>query len=132
MTKDRFRAKRTARNQSHKWQAVSEREDDQIAPKAAASSIDTLQRWAHATANIEQGGVRANEIQTMERIHDRYGIEGFSPSHSEDADLYAEETHADTELEVTTSQKRKQPMSPTRSIQSGTMYEPRGAEVNRR
>lgn len=55
MTKDRFRAKPVTKYTPKNWQALNEREDDQIAPKAAARSIDALQRWALHTANISQG-----------------------------------------------------------------------------
>ena len=64
MAKDRFRPKLITNYTSKGLVAQSERADDQIAPTAAAHTIDDLQRWALLTATIIEGAPRANEMQT--------------------------------------------------------------------
>lgn len=54
------------------WTAINNKADDQIAPKHASRSTDSLQRWALATADIKQQGYGKNERQIAERIESRY------------------------------------------------------------
>lgn len=61
MARDGFRAKPANKFESEDWQATNEREDDQITPKAAAQSIESLQRWTLLTASISASTHRANE-----------------------------------------------------------------------
>lgn len=132
MTKDRFRPKQDNKYQHKNLQAPNERADDQISPTAAAHSIDALQRWALATANIAQSGHRANETQMAERVRDRYENEAFSLSLHKDVDLDAEVAHSDHTLQTTASKKRKHSISLTRSLKLGTIYSQDAADPDAR
>ncbi len=107
MTKDHFRAKQSKKNRSQEWKIIQEREDDQIAPKATAHSIQALQQWALATADIVQDGVRANETQMMERIGNRHKNAPSSPGHTDELDPSAEIAPSNSKLEIEALKKRK-------------------------
>ncbi|KAF2625339.1 hypothetical protein BU25DRAFT_423415 [Macroventuria anomochaeta] len=132
MTKDRFRAKPDNEYQPKHLQALNERADDQIAPKAAAQSIDTLQRWALATANIAQSGHRANESQTVERIRNRYKSEPPSQSLFQKLDLDVDAARPDSTLQNTASKERKHSISPAGSLQLTTLYSRETTELDAR
>ncbi|KAJ4347577.1 hypothetical protein N0V95_005314 [Ascochyta clinopodiicola] len=123
--KDRFRAKPDKKYRPKNWQAMNERADDQIAPTAAVHSVDALQRWALATANITQHGHRPNEAHVVERIRSRYGhsdASGASTQHT----FNEREKHSDPEdLDngtKTATAKRKHTMSPTGALRHGELY----------
>jgi hypothetical protein len=105
MAKDPFRAK-TNRYQDKNKKASNERNDDQIAPRAASHSIDALQRWALATANIPQSGYRANEAEMVDRVRVRYEIQTPELSPNIDGDLHAELARSDQALYTSQSKKR--------------------------
>lgn len=125
MTKLRFRAKSNTTYVSQSVKALLEREDDQIAPEAAAHSIDALQTWALHTANISQGSYKPNEAQTVERIHDRYVNEVFSMGSHEDIDQRTTSAHSARMLQDTAEKKmkgKKHTISPAGSLQLNTLY----------
>lgn len=128
MAKDRFRAKTKNKWQPKNWQARNEREDDQIAPKAAAASIDTLQRWAHATADIAQDGHRANESLIVARIRDRYEKEAYPLSHHKHTGPELETENSKNMPRGTNSRKRKPSSSPIASSQPSTLFAADGIE----
>jgi hypothetical protein len=108
MAKKRFKPKHK-RYPDKNQQALNERNDDRIAPRAASHSIDALQRWALATANIAQSGCRANEVEMIDRIRDRYEIETSSLGANIDDELHAELAKSDQALYTSRSKERDQP-----------------------
>jgi hypothetical protein len=109
MAKKRFKPKHK-RYQDKNQQALNERNDDQIAPRAASHSIDALQRGALATANIAQSGYRANEAEMIDRVRDRYEVETPSLSANVDDELHAELARSDQALYTSQSKERDQPV----------------------
>jgi hypothetical protein len=110
MAKKRFKPKHK-RYPDKNQQTLNERNDDRIAPRAASHSIDALQRWALATANIAQSGCRANEVEMIDRIRDRYEIETSSLGPNIDDELHAELAKSDQALHASQSKERDQPVS---------------------
>lgn len=76
--KDPFRGKPITKHTPKDDVRALDREVDQIAPKAAAHSIDALLAEALHTANIPEGPHRRNEINILERVRDHYVDEDFS------------------------------------------------------
>ena len=111
MAKKRFKPKHK-RYPDKNQQALNERNDDQIVPRAVSHSIDALQRWALATANIPQSGCRYNEVEIVDRIRARYENQ-TTPSLSENIDdeLCAELARSDQALYTSQSKERDQPVS---------------------
>ena len=107
MTKYRFKGK-PKKDQAYNQKASNERNDDRIAPQAASHSIDALERWALATANIPQRGYRANEAEMVDRIRVRYEFEMPALSPNVADDLYAELARSDQALYASQSKKRDQ------------------------
>jgi hypothetical protein len=110
MSKKRFKPKHK-RYPDKNQQALNERNDDQIAPRAVSHSIDALQRWAFATANIAQSGYRANEVGMIERVRERYEVETPSLGANVDDELHAELARSDQALRTSQSRERDQPVS---------------------
>ena len=111
MAKKRFKPKHK-RYPDKNQQALDERNDDQIAPRAVSHSIDALQLWALATANIPQSGCRDNEVEMVDRIRDRYGNQ-TTPllSGNIDNELCAELARSDQTLYTSQSKERDPPVS---------------------
>jgi hypothetical protein len=106
--KDRFRAKHSSRRPSKSWEDTNERADDQIAPNAAAQSIEALQRWALTTANIWQSGHRANEAQTVQRIRSRYENAG-SNAPLQDLSIYPGQKGTNNVFQATATTQERSP-----------------------
>lgn len=97
-----------------------EREVDQIAPKAAAHSIDSLQRWALHTADLPHGPPRRNEFDTVEWVHDHYVNEDISYGVHKEIDLDA--SAAPSVQAVLDTVSNEHFISPTGSLQLDTLY----------
>ncbi|KAF9693892.1 hypothetical protein EKO04_008182 [Ascochyta lentis] len=123
--KDRFRAKPDKKYCPKNWQAMNDRADDQIAPTGAARSIDDLQRWAFATANIAQNGHRSNEVQIVERIQFRYSNSDASGALTQNTSKESYKLK-DSEQSGTATKpatvKRKHATSPTAALKYGELY----------
>lgn len=116
MKKDPYRAKTDHKHTHKRQQAANERADDQIAPKAVVHSVDALERWALATANIAQNGFRANEMHIVERIQGRYANANAGAPIQDSFDgrsHHAATARSDSSAQVKTTTKRKYPVSPT-------------------
>lgn len=97
--------------------ARNDRADDQIAPKHASNSVQSLQRWALATANLPQQGHRSNETQIIERIERRYASEDVnrnepSPRYSNDSGGHAEREGTPYARDVLHKRQRSISISP--------------------
>jgi hypothetical protein len=64
--------KPNSRRPQKDWSEINNQADDQVAPRHAAVSIRSLERWALATSNFPQQGHRHNEAQIIDRIQQRY------------------------------------------------------------
>jgi hypothetical protein len=98
---------------------LNNRADDQIAPKNASQSADSLQRWALKTADLPQYGHRFNETQIFERIERRYASDAMNhnapfPRYTNDKQEHNEqgETRSSEDLMYHTVAKRGRSISP--------------------
>ena len=112
--KDPFREKPITKYTPKDVICALEHEVDQIAPKAAAQSIDALQKWAVHTADIPQGPHRRNEINIAERVRDHYVDEDLSLVAHKELDSDASAAPTDSTLLDTTSSEHV--VSPTGSL----------------
>lgn len=115
-------------NNSSRWPSRNQEDrdnqaDDQIAPNHVSGSVDHLQRWALATANLPQHGHGKRENEIIERIQRRYA--NASPGGYENP--HTEENHeldnrhparAQPSDPIHTAAKRRQSTSPSREEQS--------------
>ena len=130
MAKKRFKPKHK-RYPDKNQQAINERNDDRIAPRAVSHSIDALQRWALATANIPQSGCRYNEVEMVDRIRARYENQTTpSLSGNIDDELYAELARSDQALLTSQSKEQDQPVSHASFSDRSTAVSHEGVEAD--